>query len=106
MDVYAGVTQTYQALFIAMEKANYLDIHNEVHLFCLHYVFLPRINNHLQKFIAGWNAHPLSTEKSMTPNQLWISGLHAIAGNGSKIDSEVWEPQNDASVIFFSFIKS
>ena len=98
VDVYFGVSQIYQALFIALEKSNYLDITNEAHLYCLHLIFLPRINNHLQSFISGWNAHPISTSHNMTPNQLWISGLHMIAGSGSRVDKEVWEPENDVSL--------
>ena len=33
----------------------------------------------------------------MSLNQLWIHGLHRIAGSGSTIDKELWEPQNDVS---------
>lgn len=97
VDVYLGVSQTYMALFLSLERSNCLDITNDVHLYCLHHVFLPRINDHLKKFITGWNAHPLSTSRNMTPNQLWISGLHSIAGSGSRIDREIWEPTNDVS---------
>jgi len=100
VDVYISVTQIYQTVFFALEQSNYLDLNNEVHIYCLHLVFLRRIDNHLQDFISGWNAHPLSSSHNMTPNQLWISGLHAIAGSGSTIDKEVWEPLND--VRYFS----
>ena len=48
-------------------------------------------------FCEGWNNHHLSTEKNMSPNQLWIHGLYRIAGSGSTIDKELWEPQNNVS---------
>ena len=48
-------------------------------------------------YLEGWNNYPLSTEKNMSPNQLWIHGLHRIVGSGSTIDKELWEPQNDVS---------
>ena len=99
VDVYLGVTQLFQSLFISLENSRSLDVSNEINLYCLHYVFLPRINYQLQQFLEGWNDHPLSTCKNMTPNQLWISGLHAIAGSGSTIDKEYWEPQTDVSLI-------
>ena len=99
VDVYLAVTQIYQATFMSLESSGYLDISNAMHLFCLHYVFLPRINDHLERFVAGWNAHPLSTSRNMTPNQLWISGLHAIAGSGSVVDKETWEPSNEVRKI-------
>ena len=84
-------------VFLVLERSGALDVSNELHLACLHYVFLPRINQHLEKFCEGWNNHPLSTEKNMSPNQLWIHGLHRIVGSGSTIDKELWEPQNDMS---------
>ena len=62
-----------------MEEAGYLDVGNEVNMFCLHYVFIPRINQHLEHFINGWNDHPIRTARNRMPNQLWISGLCNIA---------------------------
>ena len=95
VDVYLAVTNLYQTIFLSLESAGYLDLNSDIDLFSLHYVFLPRINRSLTFFIDGWNHHPLSTEKNRTPNQLWISGLHKVAGTGSKIDEEVWEPRSD-----------
>lgn len=99
VDVYLGVTQLFQAVFLSLEHSGNLDPSNDVDLYCLHNIFIPRINNNFKKFIDGWNSHPLSTERNFTPNQLWISGLHKIAGNGSVIDKEIWEPQTDVSLI-------
>ena len=53
-----------------------LDIDNKLHLFALHYIFLPRINNSRQQFISMWNNHPLGTERNLSPTQLWITGEH------------------------------
>ena len=39
---------------------------NEVDMFCLHTVFLPRISNTLDSFVVCWNNHPLSTSHNMT----------------------------------------
>ena len=33
----------------------------------------------------------------MSPNQLWIHGLHRLVGSGSTIDKELWEPENAVS---------
>ncbi len=99
VDVYVGVTQIYQTLFFRLEEVGYLDVCNRIHLFCLHMVFLPRINRHLENFTSSWNAHPLSTSGNMTPNQLWISGLFSINGSGSSIAKEHWEPTSDVSLL-------
>ena len=74
-DVFSQCTILYYKLFYYMEDQFLLDINDEVHLFCLHYVFLPRINLALNLFKNAWNLHPLSTERNLSPIQLWISGL-------------------------------
>ena len=74
-DVYAGVLCFYAKLFDEMEKAGILDPLNELHLFCLHYIYLPRINKSLKEFIDQMNQRPVSTEHNMSPLQLWTSGM-------------------------------
>ncbi|CAI7996922.1 hypothetical protein GBAR_LOCUS1994, partial [Geodia barretti] len=66
----------YYQLFSYLEDNNILDVDNEIHLFCLHYVFLPRVNQSLQQFIQMWNNHPLGTERNMSPTQLWMTAEH------------------------------
>ena len=97
VDVYLAVTQIYLTVFLVFERSGALDVSNKLHLACLHYVFSPRISQHLEKLCEGWNNHPLSIEKNVSPNQLWIHGLHMIAGSGSTIDKELREPQIDVS---------
>ena len=50
-----------------------------VHIFCLHYIYLPRINS-LARFRTAWNNHPPSSQAQLSPNpnpnQLWIGGSH------------------------------
>ena len=58
-----------------MEADNRLNLLNEIDLFCLHVVFLPRINRDLDSFIECWNNHSLSTEGNLTPNQLFVLTL-------------------------------
>ena len=91
VDVYGAVLCLFKTLFQTFEDCGTLDIGNAKDMFCLHYVFLPRINRHLHMFIEGWNRHPLSSEGNMSPNQKWIEGLHRIAGSGSRVDKENWE---------------
>ena len=74
-DVYSQCTILYYRIFYHMEDLGLLNIENETHLFSLHYIFMPRINMSLTKFKNGWNHHPLSSARFLTPIQLWISGL-------------------------------
>ena len=74
-DVFQSCTQLFYHLFHFMEDEMILNIENEAHLFCLHYVFLPRINRALNLFAGAWNNHGLSSMQNLTPIQLWITGL-------------------------------
>lgn len=72
-----------------MEETGLLNIENEIHMFSLLYVYLPRINNALHQFSAAWNCHPLSTERNLSPIQLWISGLSRNSSSSEDLLSEV-----------------
>ena len=74
-DVFLQCTILFYQLFHYMEDQDILDIDDEVHLFCLHYVYIRRINSALRLFQDAWNNHPLSSEGYLSPMQLWISGL-------------------------------
>lgn len=73
-DVWMGATNVYYHIFQMLEEEGYLDLTNTTHLFCLHYVFLPRLQMTLDVFRGGWDNHSLRTEQNMTPNQLWELG--------------------------------
>ena len=80
-DLFIGCTSYFYNLFYFMEDKGILDIESRKHLFALHYVFLPRINNLLESFVHGWNKHPLSSEKGKTPLQLWFLGTLPSTSN-------------------------
>ena len=52
-----------------------LDTTNELHLFVLHYVYTPIINQSLHELTEAWNNHPLSSEGNLSPRQLWVQGM-------------------------------
>ena len=58
-----------------LEAEQVLNPDNEVDIFCLHVVFLPRINKNLAEFQGSWNNHSLSTEGNMSPLQLCVLEL-------------------------------
>lgn len=69
-----------------MEDSGLLNVNNVIQMFCLHYVFLQRINHSLGVFKDAWNCHPLSTERNLSPLQLWMSGL---ASEHVSVEAEV-----------------
>ena len=48
-------------IFLFLEHSGILDPTDEVHLFCIHLVYIPLINNAIIQFIGQWNNHPVST---------------------------------------------
>ena len=42
-DVFNGCTVLYYNMFLHMEQEGLLDPSNEVHLYCLHFIFIPCI---------------------------------------------------------------
>ena len=70
-DVHRSVVVTFGNLFRTLEMEGHFDNSNEVDIYCLHYVFVPRINQALSSFVEGWNNHPISTESNQTPHQLF-----------------------------------
>ena len=74
-DMYRCVCCHYYERFYSLEEEQALDPLNETDLYCLHYVFVPRINRHLEDFVESWNNHSLSTEHNQTPYQLMLIGM-------------------------------
>ena len=67
-DVFNACLLTYYCLFSHMEESDMLCIDNPIHMFSLHYVYVPRINESLQQFVGAWNNHPLSSVSNLSPN--------------------------------------
>ena len=65
-----SVVALFSLLFLHMEVEGLLVPSNELHLFCLQYIFIPRINESLSEFCRAWNLHPLSTASNHSPLQL------------------------------------
>ena len=62
-------------------------------MFCLHTVFLPRINESLAVFTESQNNHAISTERMQTPLQLCtrqidVSGSSSSDESVSNMDSD------------------
>ena len=80
-DMLKMVTEHFRLLFHFLEKNNLLNSKDDLDQAALHYVFIPQINENLEKFKVSWNNHKLSTEKQKTPNQLNILGMLYLFGS-------------------------
>ncbi|XP_047667772.1 uncharacterized protein zgc:174680 isoform X2 [Tachysurus fulvidraco] len=81
-DIWLGVTHLYYEIHHSLEVDGMLDVSDSLHVFCAHYVFLPRLKRDLHTFSEGWDNHPLRSENGLTPNQMWIMGhMHNSSGD-------------------------
>lgn len=96
-DVFYSVINTYYSLFYYLENANLLDITDDLDLFCLHFVYIPRINKALTEFSEAYNSHPLRTEKHWSPNQIWINGMLDANNRQQTAVRDIWDSTRDNS---------
>ena len=87
-DVFTGVLCHYRDLFYHLECNGVLNPDNDIHIFCLHYVFLPRLQARLQKWRHAWNCHRIRTANGHSPQQLWSIGLYQLFARGLQIPQE------------------
>eukprot|EP00731_Ephydatia_muelleri_P004752 Em0002g928a len=78
-------------LFYDMEDAGILDLSSEKDLFCLHYVFIPRIQQQLDIFRESYSHHKLRSEGNMTPYQLWIQGMSTLNSDLAAVEGSLEE---------------
>lgn len=84
-DLYEGVIYIYYHLFHHLEEVLVIDPSNEMYMFALHYVYVPRINRHLGTWRSGYIHHSIRTAGSQTPMQLYILGLLNMRGNQATV---------------------
>ena len=84
-----GVRAFSNHLFYYLEERGLLEPLNETHLFCLHFVYQPYINNALKVFADAWSFHP-RTACNRTPLQLWIQGILENHGSGLTVTNELY----------------
>ncbi|XP_073229075.1 uncharacterized protein [Porites lutea] len=88
-DVNRVIVSRFLNIFLFLEQSGILDPTDEVHLFCLHLVYIPLINNAINQFIGQWNNHPVSTQCNFSPNQLWIQGMLNSRNSGYQVVTDV-----------------
>ena len=81
-DMFRCAIQLYYRLFYFLEDQGKLVPSNHQHIYALHYVYLPRINNTLQHFSDGWNNHGIRTERNKSPFQLFTEGAILLRQSG------------------------
>ncbi|XP_053355998.1 uncharacterized protein LOC128527578 isoform X1 [Clarias gariepinus] len=93
-DVWVAVTSKYHDILHSLEEDGLLDISDVIHLFGVHYIFVPRLKADFDTFVGGWNNHPLRTEGGLTPEQLWCMGHLQDLDEGESLE-ELQDPGID-----------
>ncbi|KAJ8270423.1 hypothetical protein GJAV_G00114410 [Gymnothorax javanicus] len=70
-DLYIQVINLFHILFHNLEREGLLNADDEVHLFALHWCFLPQLQRQLDFFMDAWNQHSLRTASNQSPYLLW-----------------------------------
>lgn len=99
-DLFEGVLCNFYNLFYSFEQENMLDPSDDLDITCLHFVFLPKINETLNSFLDMWNNHKLRTEKNKSPIQLFMQGLMMV-GNSTILGKEYFESFDDVSAMSY-----
>ncbi|KAK9978908.1 hypothetical protein ABG768_020644 [Culter alburnus] len=86
-DVYTQVLDLFHELFYHLEVTGLLNPDDEIHLFALHWTFLPQLKHQLNSFKEAWNLHRLRTENGRSPYQLWLQNREA-ADDPETVDDE------------------
>lgn len=91
-DLWRGITNAYYELFYFLEEHNIIDVNNEMHLWALNFVYVPRINRDLLLFAAQWNNQVLRTQRHQTPCQIFIRGCLALQHSSLSAIHNIFEP--------------
>ena len=74
-DLFEGVTYICYHLLYHFEDNGVLETSNPIHLFSLHYVYIPRINRYIERWTQAFIRHRIRTADNRSPMQLNILGL-------------------------------
>lgn len=69
------IVSRFLNIFLYLETRGVFSGDNEAHLYCLHIVYLPLINNALGELTSQWNDHPVTTSTNFSPRQMWVQGM-------------------------------
>ena len=99
-DVFSTCLSSFYYIFYSLEDNNLLCPSNDIDLFALHYVYIPRISAHLEVFCEAYSRHRLRTEGHSTPLQLWVRGMLATSDHTAA--SGVYDNENLTDVSYIA----
>ena len=92
------VCSRFVNIFSFLEANGLFNPLNEIHLCCLHLVYVPLINSALQQLTSSWNNYPVTSECNYSPRQLWIDGMVRMRNGGYSVVQHVLEGDDFAQL--------
>ncbi|KAJ7650340.1 hypothetical protein FB45DRAFT_730216 [Roridomyces roridus] len=112
VDVTAQIGATWGNHFMLLELHHGLNVNNSHHIWLLHFLFLPTINDQLTLFVGAWNEHRIQMRRgpSRSPADLFgfDSLVHGVRGHALEAELTVkelevygvdWEALNNDSLL-------
>ncbi|KAF8139651.1 hypothetical protein EV363DRAFT_1153561 [Boletus edulis] len=77
VDVTRGLGLKWKQFFHTLEASDGLDINNQAHIWLLHKLFLPTINEEAEQWAATWNCHVIQQrgEHHLSPQAMFLEGV-------------------------------
>lgn len=97
VDLWRGGSNVYCDLFHFLESEGIVDVDNEMHMWALQYVYIPRINKDLTNFKHQWNNHGLRTERHQSPLQIFVRDCLAQQSLPSTAMQEIFARPSDST---------
>ncbi|KAJ7626029.1 hypothetical protein FB45DRAFT_750837 [Roridomyces roridus] len=101
-DVTHGFGYKWKTFFADLEANHHLNSTQPTHIWLLHHLFLPSINDDAQEWAASWNNHPLQIrgERTRPPRDIWFfsqiqdgaRGLERIVNPTERDGDDVQDP--------------
>jgi hypothetical protein len=91
-DCARSVLKLFSKVFTHLEeREKSLDYADPLCVICLHYVFVPRIQQMLDEWVTSWNSHPIEGCSNFSPLQLRESGFLQRYGSESQFVRDVFD---------------
>lgn len=85
VDITAQIGASWAEAFTELELTHGLDINNSNHIWLLHHLFLPMLNQQLQFFAEAWNHHRIQIRNGPNRSPVDMFGfdmlVHGVRGD-------------------------
>ena len=93
-EVNRVVVSRFLNILLFLESRQAFDPYDEIHLYALHFAFLPLINAALYELRQQWNNHPVTSESNYSPRQLWTQGMLQLRNSALSAVRDVVEGEH------------